>query len=130
VLSGFSVLAFARLDPGPGGRRDDLEAALVRLYGEMLGAYEVPRHRADWDDELAALAARLRALPPGEGPTAAEIVRPAAAKVYGTLPARAGNPREEKDVISNALRFGTIGYGERLERRLRPRETVASLLSV
>ncbi|MFO0295736.1 MAG: hypothetical protein ACK51F_20565 [Rhodospirillales bacterium] len=129
VLAGFSVLAFVRLDPGPGGRRDDLEAALVRLYAQMLGAYETPRHRTDWNDDLTDLAARLRALVPGEAPSAADVVRPAAARVYKTLPARAGNPREEKDVISNALRFGTIGFSERLENRLRPAEATASLLA-
>lgn len=129
VLSGFSLLAFARLVPGPGGPRAELETAVVRLYGDLLGAYEMPRHRADWADELTALAERLHALPPGAVPSAAEATRIAAAKVYKTLPARAGNPREEKDVISNALRFGTIGFGERLERRLRPAETTASLLA-
>jgi hypothetical protein len=129
VLAGFSVLAFVRLDPGAGGRRDDLEAALVRLYAEMLGAYETPRHRADWNDEVADLAARLHAVVPGDVPSAADIVRPAAAKVYKTLPARAGNPREEKDVISNALLFGAIGFRERLENRLRPAEAAASLLA-
>jgi hypothetical protein len=129
VLSGFSLLAFARLAPGPGAPRSDLEAAMVRLYADQLGAYEMPRHRADWADELAALAERLHALPPGVVPSAADATRIAAAKVYKTLPARAGNPREEKDVIANALRFGTIGFGERLERRLRPAETTASLLA-
>ena len=129
VLSGFSLLAFARLAPGPGGRRGDLEAAMVKFYGDLLGAYETPRHRTDWADELAALAERLHVLPPGVVPSAAEATRIAAAKVYKTLPARAGNPREEKDVIANALRFGTIGFGERLDRRLRPAETTASLLA-
>ena len=65
VLSGFSLLAFARLAPGPGGRRGDLEAAMVKFYGDLLGAYETPRHRTDWADELAALAERLHVLPPG-----------------------------------------------------------------
>ena len=37
--------------------------------------------------------------------------------------------REERDVIANALRFGAIGFTERLERRLRPAETAASLLA-
>jgi len=129
VLAGFSVLAFTRLASGPGGRRDELEAALVRLYGDMLGAYETPRHRTDWNDEVADLAIRLRAILPGDSPSAADVVRPAAGRVYKTLPARAGNPREEKDVIANALRFGTIGFGERLDRRLRPAETAASLLA-
>jgi hypothetical protein len=129
VLAGFSVLAFARLDPGAGGRRAELEAAILRLHAGMLGAYEVPRHRSGWDDELEALAERLRMLPPGTTPSAEEALRPAAAKVYQTVPARAGNAREERDVIANALRFGAIGFTERLERRLRPAETAASLLA-
>lgn len=129
VLSGFSVLAFSRLDPGPGGRRDGLERAMVGLFREILGAYETPRHRADWSDEADALAERLRTLEPGTLPSAAEATRVAATKVFKTLPARAGNTREEKDVISNALRFGTIGFCERLERRLRVDETTASLLA-
>lgn len=129
VLAGFGVLAFVRLDPGPGGRREELEAAVTTLYADMLGAYETPRHRADWADMSADLAARLRALPPGERPSAAEVIRPAAARIYQTLPARAGNPREEKDVIANALRFGTIGFCERLDKRLRPVEAAASLLA-
>ena len=129
VLSGFSLLAFARLNPGVGGRRAELETAMVELYAGMLAAYETPRHRTDWSDEMGALAERLRSLPPGQSPSAEEATRRAAATVYKTIPARAGNPREERDVIANALRFGAIGFVERLDRRLRPVETTASLLA-
>lgn len=128
VLSGFCVLAFARLDPGPGGRRDALETAIIDLYRGMLATYETPRHRSDWSEEIEALAQRLRTLPPGTHPSAAEVSRTAAARVYATVPVRAGNAREEREVIENALRFGTIGFSERLDRRLQPTETLASLL--
>jgi hypothetical protein len=127
ILSAFCVLAFARLDTGPGGRRGELEAAIVDLYRGMLEAYETPRHRSDWADEVGALAERLRTLPPGARPSAAEVSRAAAARVYATVPARAGNAREEREVIENAVRFGTIGYAERLDRRLEPAGTLASL---
>lgn len=129
ILSGFCVLAFVRLDPGPGGRRAELETAVRDLYRDMLTAYEIPRHRADWAAEIEALTQRLSTLPPGTQPSAAEVSRTAAAKVYATVPVRAGNAREEREVIENALRFGTIGFSERLASRLRPAETLASLLA-
>ena len=94
----------------------------------MLGAYETPRHRNDWSEEVAALAERLRTLPAGTRPSAAEVSRAAAARVYATIPVRAGNAREEREVIENAVRFGTIGYAERLDRLLEPAGTLASLL--
>lgn len=128
VLAGFGLLAFARLDPGAGGRRGEVEVAMVGLYRSMLGAYETPVHRPDWSDHEAALAERLKLLQPATLPSAEEAMRPAAERIYKTVPAKAGNPREERDVIANALRFGAIGFAERLERCLHPSETTASLL--
>ena len=128
TLSAFCALAFAHLAPAAGGRRAGLEAAIVALYAEILAGHEAPRHRDGWSEAVAGLAESLRRIMPGTVPTAAEMIRDAAALIHAKMPVQAGNDREELEVIANALRFGTIGYADRLVRRLRPPETIASLL--
>jgi len=123
ILSGFVVLTHVRLraaagDPGA------LAAPLSQLFAAELAAYPMPAHRPDWGDVTARLAQRLAA---NARPTPAEIGSEAAMRVYETIPVRSGHAAEDRDVLANAIRLGTISVHDRLAARLRPDAVTASL---
>lgn len=123
ILSGFVVLTHIRLraaagDPGA------LTAPLLQLFAAELAAYPMPSHRADWTDVTTRLTQRLTA---NAHPTPAEIGSEAALRVYETIPVRSAHAAEDRDVLANAIRLGTISVHDRLAARLRPDAVTASL---
>ena len=127
ILSGFMVLAHTRLRSADSGETGLLAAPLVGLLATELAAYPTPTHRSDWEDVTTRLMQRLAT---GGNPTPAEIGSEAALRVYETLPVRSGNAAEDRDVLANAIRLGTISVNDRLAVRLRPDAVAASLLAI
>jgi hypothetical protein len=126
ILSGFVVLTHIRLraaagDPGA------LASPLLQLFTDELAAYPTPAHRADWVDVTTRLAQRLTA---NARPTPAEIGSEAALRVYETIPVRSAHAAEDRDVLANAIRLGTISVHDRLATRLRPDAVNASLRTI
>ncbi len=127
ILGGFVVLAHTRLRRVGSGDAKLLAPALLRIYGAELSAYPMPAHRSDWADVTLRLEQRLAA---GGAPTPAEIGSEAALRVYETIPVRSGNAAEDRDVLANAIRLGTISVNDRLAARLRPDAVSASLIEI
>ncbi len=126
ILSGFVVLTHIRLRaaaPDP----DALAAPLLQLFAAELAAYPMPTHRTDWTDVTTRLAQRLTT---NAQPTPAEIGNEAALRVYETIPVRSAHAAEDRDVLANAIRLGTISVNDRLAARLRPDAVNASLNAV
>ena len=121
------VLAHTRLRRGAAGDTRLLAPALLRIYAAELGAYPMPAHRSDWTDVTTRLEQRLAT---GGAPTPAEIGSEAALRVYETIPVRSGNAAEDRDVLANAIRLGTISVNDRLAARLRPDAVSASLIEI
>lgn len=126
ILGGFIVLAQSRLLPAARGHEAALAAGLVRVFERELAAYPTPSHRADWRETVEALRATL-ANPPAGGVTPASIGTRAAERVIETIPVRSPNAAEDRQVLANAVRLGTIGVNDRLAARLVPDAVIRSL---
>ena len=114
----FVLLARARLDISDAAASARVAAALTDQAAAMLAEYPLPTHRQAWDDILGALRQRLVTYDTAAPPGPATLGNEAAAIVYPTLPVRSGNATEDREVIANALRFGTIAVNDRLGTRL------------
>jgi hypothetical protein len=127
ILAGFIVLTQARLSPAARGREPEVADGLVRIFEAALAAYPTPAHRADWQEIVTALHDALRAAG-SQGLSPAAIGARAAERVIATVPVRSPNDAEDRQVISNAVRLGTIGVNDRLAARLVPEAMVRNLV--
>ena len=114
----FVLLARARLDVPGVAASARVGTAMTDQAAAMLAEYPLPPHRHAWDDILDALRQRLVTFDPAAPPGPAALGTEAATVVYPTLPVRSGNATEDREVIANALRFGTIAVNDRLGTRL------------
>jgi hypothetical protein len=126
ILSGFVVLTQARLGPATRGNETAVADGLVRVFEAALAAYPTPAHRTDWRETVTALRETLLASD-GRSLTPAAIGARAAERVIETVPVRSPNDAEDRQVIANAVRLGTIGVNDRLTARLVPEAMVRSL---
>lgn len=129
ILAGFVVLTQARLATAARGREPEVAEGLARIFESALAAYPTPAHRADWQEIVAALRQSLRAAD-GQAPSPAAIGARAAERVIETVPVRSPNDAEDRQVISNAVRLGTIGVNDRLAARLVPEAMVRNLVEM
>ena len=125
----FVLLARARRDVPGAAAWARAGTALADQAAAMLAEYPLPPHRQAWDDILDALRLRLVTFDPVAPPGPAALGDEAAAVVYPTLPARSGNATEDREVIANALRFGTIAVNDRLGTRLDRTAILGQLLA-
>lgn len=114
----FVLLARGRLVISDAAASTRVAASLTDQAAAILAEYPLPSHRQAWNDILDALRQRLVTFDIAAPPGPATLGNEAAALVYPTLPVRSGNTAEDREVIANALRFGTIAVNDRLGARL------------
>lgn len=99
--------------------RGQLDAGLVKLYGEILAEYPNPVHRPEgWADRHQTLLSRFAAHPPGRAPDLSALGRVTGVSIHKIAPAKARNAGEERDVLGAAVTFGLVAFRDRAEKLL------------
>jgi hypothetical protein len=105
----------------------ELRARMIEVYAAVLAEYPVPEHRPEgWGDRLADAQARLAAVAGPLNPAA--LALPTTNAVFGKMPVHSENKAADREVVLNALRFGLVGYYDRLRARVRAPEAARALL--
>jgi hypothetical protein len=67
--------------------------------------HPVPPHRASWDDALEEIGARLRRAAMAAPRPVHEVGRPSAKRVFKVLPIHTNLTRQDREVVTNNIRF-------------------------
>lgn len=119
VLADLIILSEGRLRQHVSSA-DLLTAPLVEIFASILGSHPIPAHRPEgWAAEIDQLRVRLGQAQMKPPSSANEIARVSARRVFDVLPVFSGNTEVDYFTIENAIRFGTVGVGVKLDGRMR-----------
>ncbi len=123
ILSDILIVLSMRLGDATAAR-----AALPALYGEILRQQSHGAGRADdWTDAIAAFDARL-ADPSADDQEAGEVARVGARILFEALPIHPALRGHDREMVVNSIRFGMVGFIEKLDERF-PRGVLAAALA-
>ncbi|MBW7851114.1 MAG: hypothetical protein H3C38_11505 [Rhodospirillales bacterium] len=119
-----------RLRAAAGERAEEMGDCLVAYYERVLTGYAHPAGGGveAWRPHIAtvkAQIARARLAPPIP---AYELSVSTGNRIYDSLPLHKNFRREDREVITNLVRFGLVAYQEDLSKRLDAAPVVAQLL--
>lgn len=124
------VLVEAHLRPDDAGTAGRIRATLVAMAGEMLGAYEVPRHRPQgWGDVVQRIETRLEQAALGRPRTAHDIAEASATRLYDLMPVFSPNKKGDRAVVAGAVKFGFAGFAAKFSAALDAPAVRADLLA-
>jgi hypothetical protein len=120
MLMAVSAVAQRQLiEAGAPGER--VEACLVGLVDKILAGQPLPGHRPQgWSDLLDQLPERLRWARSEPPPKLAEIVAPAARRLFDVLPIHASHRELDEEVVTAAVQFQFVALSDRMRRQIDP----------
>lgn len=131
VLADQVVVTEGFLRPHAAGRDADLAAALTGIFEDILRGYaEVPpEQRVGWDDLIAEMPARMARVQLGQPHGPAEVAKTAGDRVFELLPIHKTLRGNDREMITNAIRFGMVGFYNKLEESVRDPATLVRNLA-
>lgn len=119
VLADLMLVVEARLRPLDEPAPEAVLQSLVGVYREVLQSFPLPTHRPQgWAEEVKALAVRLRRAQLAQPIGAAEIALTSAQRLFAALPIHPQHRRYDEETVVNAIRFGMVAIGVKLDQRL------------
>lgn len=118
VLADMIVIVEGRLRSA-GTPQTAMPDALVAIYRQILESDPRPAHRSEgWDDVVAELGRRLAKAQLAAPGDPAKVARISGNRLYEVLPFDRSLIAGERDVVVNSVRFGMVGFCDRLDARL------------
>ncbi len=130
VLADMVVVSEGHLRPAGAAGTPGLADRLGETYAAILASYPTPDHRpAGWAEIEAGLRARLTQAR-GLAPQAVDrVARVGARRVFEVLPVYSHSRDADFEVVENAIRFGLVGFSDRLRARVIVSEVVADFIA-